>query len=151
MAEIPQGYKPNGSEPFMNDRQQAYFRAKLLAWKEFILNGAGDTRAKLSRRPMTAPDIADMASIEAELGRELRTRDRERKLLGKIDAALARLEEGKYGYCEETGAPISIKRLEARPVATLCIEAQERHEDFERTHRENNSAANKTPPRQSLR
>ena len=129
-------YRPAEDEPFMNERQRQYFRKKLLAWKDDILREARETIANLQNDSENHPDIADRASSETDRSIELRSRDRQRKLIAKIDAALARLDDGTYGYCEETGEPISIKRLDARPIATLSIEAQERHERNERVHRD---------------
>jgi DnaK suppressor protein len=129
-------YRPNDKEPFMNDRQRDYFRQKLLAWKEDILREAKETLQHLQDENQNHPDFADRASSETDRAIELRARDRQRKLIAKIDEALARIEDGTYGYCEETGEPISIKRLEARPIATLSIEAQERHERRERVYRD---------------
>jgi DnaK suppressor protein len=129
-------YRPTDKEPFMNERQREYFRQKLLAWKEDILKEAKDTLQHLQDENQNHPDLADRASSETDRAIELRARDRQRKLIAKIDAALGRIEDGSYGYCEETGEPISIKRLEARPIATLSIEAQERHERRERVYRE---------------
>jgi DnaK suppressor protein len=129
-------YRPSEDEPFMNERQRQYFRKKLLAWKDEILREARETIANLQNDSENHPDIADRASSETDRSIELRSRDRQRKLIAKIDAALARLDDGTYGYCEETGEPISIKRLDARPIATLSIEAQERHERNERVHRD---------------
>ena len=120
----------------MNERQREYFRRKLLAWKDDILNESKETLANLQNENENHPDIADRASSETDRAIELRARDRQRKLISKIDAALTRIEEGTYGYCEETGEPISLKRLDARPIATLSIEAQERHERNERVHRD---------------
>lgn len=120
----------------MNDTQQEYFRQKLLRWRQELLRESDETLQHLQEGGLQEPDIADRASAEADRALELRTRDRERKLIAKIDAALQRIEDGVYGYCEETGEPISLRRLEARPIATLSIEAQERHERLERTHRE---------------
>lgn len=119
----------------MNARQREYFRRKLNAWREELLKESSQTLQHLQEDNISAPDIADRASTESERSLELRTRDRERKLIGKIDAALHRIEDGSYGYCEETGEPIGLKRLEARPIATLSIEAQERHERREKTLR----------------
>ena len=119
----------------MNERQREYFRAKLLAWKEEILKEARDTLQHLQDENVNHPDLADRATSETDRAIELRARDRQRKLIGKIDAALARIDEGTYGYCEETGEPISLKRLEARPIATLSIDAQERHERRERVYK----------------
>jgi RNA polymerase-binding transcription factor len=129
-------YRPTDKEPFMNDRQREYFRQKLLAWREDILKEAKETLQHLQDENQNHPDFADRASSETDRAIELRARDRQRKLIAKIDEALARIEDGTYGYCEETGEPISIKRLEARPIATLSIEAQERHERRERVYRD---------------
>ena len=129
-------YKPTEDEPFMNERQREYFRKKLLAWKEDILRESRETLAQLQKDNENQPDIADRASSETDRAIELRARDRQRKLIAKIDAALERIEQGTYGYCEETGEPISLKRLDARPIATLSIEAQERHERRERVYRD---------------
>ncbi|HVJ35366.1 MAG TPA: RNA polymerase-binding protein DksA [Terriglobia bacterium] len=129
-------YRPSETEPFMNPMQQEYFRQKLLAWKSELLRESSETLNHLQEESLSEPDIADRASLETDRSLELRTRDRERKLISKIDEALVRIEDGTYGYCEETGEPIGIKRLEARPIATLSIEAQERHERMERTHRD---------------
>jgi DnaK suppressor protein len=129
-------YRPSEDEPFMNDRQRDYFRKKLLSWKEDILKEAKETLVHLQNESENHPDVADRASSETDRTIELRSRDRQRKLISKIDAALLRIEEGTYGYCEETGEPISIKRLDARPIATLSIEAQERHERNERVFRD---------------
>jgi DnaK suppressor protein len=124
------------SEPFMSEKQQEYFRQKLLAWKEEILREARETLQHLHDESQNHPDIADRASSETDRAIELRARDRQRKLIAKIDAALQRIDDGTYGYCEETGEPISLKRLDARPIATLSIEAQERHERRERVYRD---------------
>lgn len=129
-------YRPSETEPFMNPMQQEYFRQKLLAWRTELLKESSETLSHLQEESLSEPDIADRASLETDRALELRTRDRERKLISKIDEALTRIEDGTYGYCEETGEPIGIKRLEARPIATLSIEAQERHERMERTHRD---------------
>lgn len=129
-------YKPSDDEPFMNDRQREYFRGKLLAWKDEILREAKETLATLQSENENHPDIADRASSETDRAIELRARDRQRKLIAKIEAAIARIDDGSYGYCEETGEPISLKRLEARPIATLSLEAQERHERNERVFRD---------------
>ena len=129
-------YRPTDKEPFMNERQREYFRVKLLDWREAILKEAKETLQHLQDDNQNHPDLADRASSETDRAIELRARDRQRKLIAKIDAALQRIEDGTYGYCEETGEPISLKRLEARPVATLSIEAQERHERRERVYRE---------------
>jgi DnaK suppressor protein len=127
-------YRPSDEEPFMNERQRDYFRMKLLAWKADILIEVKETLLHLQDENQNHPDLADRASSETDRAVELHARDRQRKLIGKIDAALKRLEDGSYGYCEETGEPISLRRLEARPIATLSIEAQERHERRERLH-----------------
>jgi DnaK suppressor protein len=129
-------YQPSDKEPFMNDKQREYFREKLLTWKEDIIKEARETLQHLQDENVNHPDLADRASSETDRAIELRARDRQRKLTAKIDAALARLDEGTYGFCEETGEPISLKRLEARPIATLSIEAQERHERRERVYRD---------------
>lgn len=133
---IDQGYRPTDEEPFMNERQREYFRRKLLQWKQDIIRESSETLATLQSENENHPDIADRASSETDRAIELRARDRQRKLIAKIDAALTRIEDGSYGYCEETGEPISLKRLEARPIATLSLEAQERHERNERVHRD---------------
>ncbi|MGE0847538.1 MAG: RNA polymerase-binding protein DksA [Flavobacteriaceae bacterium] len=124
------------SEGFMNERQRTYFREKLIKWKEDILRESKETLAHLQHENQNHPDIADRASTETDRSIELRARDRQRKLISKIDAALKRIEDGTYGYCEETGEPISLKRLDARPIATLSIEAQEAHERRERVYRD---------------
>jgi DnaK suppressor protein len=129
-------YRPTDKEPFMNERQREYFRERLLAWKEDILREARETLQHLQDENQNHPDLADRASSETDRAIELRARDRQRKLIAKIDAALARIDEGTYGYCEETGEPISLRRLEARPIATLSVEAQERHERRERVYRD---------------
>ena len=131
-----QTYRPSEAEPFMCERQRDYFRDKLTGWKDEILREARRTLGSLASEPGGFADAADRASNETDRSIELRARDRQRKLIGKIDAALRRLDEGDYGYCEETGEPISVRRLDARPIATLSIEAQERHERRERIHRE---------------
>ena len=133
---IDEGYRPTDEEPFMNERQREYFRRKLMRWKHDILKEAQETLAALQSENENHPDIADRASSETDRAIELRARDRQRKLIAKIDAALSRIEDGSYGYCEETGDPISLKRLEARPIATLSLEAQERHERNERVYRD---------------
>ena len=133
---LEESYRPTDEEPFMNERQREYFRRKLNAWKGDILREAQETLAALQSENPNHPDLADRASSETDRAIELRARDRQRKLIAKIDSALARLEDGSYGYCEETGEPISLKRLEARPIATLSLEAQERHERNERVHRD---------------
>lgn len=129
-------YRPTDDENFMSEQQREYFRRKLIAWKEDILREAKETLAALQAENENHPDLADRASSETDRAIELRARDRQRKLIAKIDAAIARIEDGSYGYCEETGEPISLRRLEARPIATLSIEAQERHERNEKVHRD---------------
>jgi DnaK suppressor protein len=129
-------YRPTDKEPFMNDRQREYFRDRLLTWKEDILREAKETLQHLQDENQNHPDLADRASSETDRAIELRARDRQRKLIAKIEAALARLDDGTYGYCEETGEPIALRRLEARPIATLSVEAQERHERRERVYRD---------------
>ena len=133
---IKDGYRPSDDEPFMNERQRDYFRRKLLEWKEGILRESRETLAALQSESENHPDIADRASSETDRAIELRARDRQRKLISKIESALGRLEDGSYGYCEETGEPISLRRLDARPIATLSVEAQERHERRERIYRD---------------
>ena len=134
--QIDEDYRPREDEPFMNDRQREYFRVKLLRWKEDILKEARETLQHLQDENQNHPDLADRASSETDRAIELRARDRQRKLIAKIDAAISRIDDGTYGYCEETGEPISLRRLEARPIATLSIEAQERHERRERVYRD---------------
>ena len=129
-------YIPSDDEEFMNERQVTFFRTKLIEWKESIMEGTRSTIEDMQGTTRSIPDAADRASEETDRALELRTRDRQRKLITKIDAALRRLEDGSYGYCEESGDPISLRRLDARPIATLSIEAQERHERKERVHRE---------------
>jgi DnaK suppressor protein len=129
-------YRPSDDEPFMNERQLRYFEQKLLSWKEDILRESRETLTHLQTDTENHPDLADRASSETDRSLELRTRDRQRKLISKIDEALRRIEDGSYGYCEETGEPIGLARLEARPIATLSLEAQERHERRERVHRD---------------
>jgi DnaK suppressor protein len=136
MVTLPPDYRPSDDEEFMNPVQTEYFRQKLLRWRSSLLREADDTLASLSEGGIHEADITDRASVETDRALELRTRDRARKLIAKIDQALQRVENGTYGYCEETGEPIGIKRLEARPIATLSIEAQERHERMERVHRD---------------
>ena len=131
-----EAYRPSETEPFMNERQREYFRKKLLAWKEDILKESRETLQHLQDENQNHPDLADRASSETDRAIELRARDRQRKLISKIDAALQRIEDGSYGFCVETGEPISLKRLDARPIATLSIEAQERHERRERVYRD---------------
>ena len=133
---LPANYRPTEKEPFMNGRQREYFRRKLLAWKEDLLRPSSETLRHLQTESVQEPDIADRATTETDRSVELRARDRERKLIAKIDAALRRIDEGTYGYCEETNEPIGLKRLMARPIATLSIEAQERHERLERTFKD---------------
>jgi DnaK suppressor protein len=133
---LPPDYKPSDDEEFMNPRQRRYFKEKLLRWRSELLAESNETLLSLQEGDLQKPDIADRASAEADRALELRTRDRARKLIAKIDAALKRVDDGSYGYCEETGEPISLKRLEARPIATMSLEAQERHERMERTHRD---------------
>jgi DnaK suppressor protein len=135
-VELPAGYRPTADEAFMNPRQVAYFRRKLLDWKDAILAEAAGTLEVLKAESLREPDINDRASAETDWGIELRTRDRQRKLISKIDAALRRIETGDYGYCEITGEPIPLPRLEARPTATMTLEAQERHEREERVTRD---------------
>ena len=129
-------YKPNDKEKFMNERQAEYFRTKLLDWKNSILEESKGTIEGMQQDTRNIPDSADRASEETDRALELRSRDRQRKLILKIDSAIRRIEDGSYGYCEETGEPISLRRLDARPIATLTLEAQERHERKERVHRE---------------
>ncbi|MEM8576478.1 MAG: RNA polymerase-binding protein DksA [Pseudomonadota bacterium] len=133
---VPDDYRPAEDEPFMNDRQVEYFRRKLLTWKDELLAGSRDTIEGLQDGTRNIPDVADRASEETDRALELRTRDRQRKLVAKIDAALRRIDEGEYGYCIVTGDPISLKRLDARPIATMSLEAQERHERREKVHRD---------------
>ena len=133
---IPEDYSPSEDEPFMNDRQRTYFRRKLLDWRGEILRSTKETLEHLQNDSEQHADIADRATSESERSLELRARDRQRKLIAKIDEALARIDDGTYGYCEETGEPIGLKRLDARPIATLSVEAQERHERRERVYRE---------------
>ncbi|PLX37242.1 MAG: RNA polymerase-binding protein DksA [Hyphomicrobiales bacterium] len=135
-AVVDEDYRPSEDETFMSDRQREYFRAKLIAWKDDILRESQETLQNLQKENENHADIADRASSETDRSIELRARDRQRKLIAKIDAALKRIEDGSYGYCEETGEPISLKRLDARPIATLSIEAQERHERRERIYRD---------------
>lgn len=129
-------YRPTEDEPFMNERQLKYFRQKLMDWKADLLDDSKSTIEELQQSTRNIPDIADRASEETDRALELRTRDRQRKLVSKIDAAIRRIDEGEYGYCEETGEQISLKRLDARPIATLSLEAQERHERAEKVHRD---------------
>jgi len=136
MPTLPPDYRPSDEEEFMNPLQREYFRRKLLQWRTELLADSTDTLRSLKEESLLKPDLTDRASLETERAIELRTRDRERKLISKIDAALQRIDFGTYGYCEETDEPIGIRRLEARPIATLSIEAQERHERMERMHRD---------------
>lgn len=133
---LPEGYKPSPDEEFMNDLQLEYFRRKLEGWKQDILRESAETLQNLQQDNLREPDIADRASSETDWSVELRTRDRQRKLVSKIDAALRRIENGEYGYCEVSGEPISLRRLDARPIATMTIEAQEAHERAEKVHRD---------------
>ena len=133
---IPDDYLPNETETFMNEYQLEFFRKKLLNWKLELLEEATDTKDDLSEEGLQRPDMADRAQVESDASIKLRTRDRERKLINKIDSALRRIDLGTYGYCEETGDPIGIKRLMARPIASLCLDAQERHEKMERIHKD---------------
>ena len=135
-VKVPKNYRPENSEMVMNPTMREYFRLKLLSWRDDILGETGETLEKLRSDNSPEADLADRAAVETERAVELRTRDRARKLISKIDEALIRIHDGSYGYCEETEEPISIKRLEARPIATLSIEAQEQHERYERTHRD---------------
>ncbi|MBT5109111.1 MAG: RNA polymerase-binding protein DksA [Rhodospirillaceae bacterium] len=129
-------YRPSAAEKFMNPKQREYFKQRLLQWKEELQRETKDTLDSLQMESLAEPDMADRATLETDRSLELRTRDRQRKLIGKIDSALRRIEDGTYGYCEETNDPISLRRLEARPIATLSIEAQEQHERMERSHRD---------------
>jgi DnaK suppressor protein len=133
---LPKNYKPSEKEKFMSARQREYFRRKLLEWRTELLDESSETLKNLQEESLAEPDMADRASLETDRSLELRTRDRQRKLISKIDEAVERIDEGNYGYCEETGEPIALRRLEARPIATLSIEAQERHERMERTRRD---------------
>ena len=135
-VKLESGYRPGDDEPFMNDRQREYFRRKLVAWKEEIIRDAELTVTAMQADTDAHPDLVDRASSEGDRAIELRARDRQRKLISKIDAALSRIEDGSYGYCEETGEPITLARLDARPIATLSIEAQERHERREKIYRD---------------
>lgn len=133
---LPSGYIPSDSEVYMNDKQREYFKRQLVEWKRELAQESQATMDHMKDENWNEPDLNDRASVETETGLELRTRDRYRKLMGKIDEALKRIEDGSYGFCSETGEPIGIKRLQARPIATLSIEAQERHERFEKSHSE---------------
>ena len=136
MTASPDDYRPSADEEFMNERQLAYFREKLVAWKDSLLREGQDTLATLQNEPLREPDVTDRASSETDWSIELRTRDRQRKLISKIDAALRRIEDGEYGYCEVTGEPISLGRLEARPIAMMSLVAQEKHERQEKVSRD---------------
>ncbi len=137
LSTLPPDYRPSDAEEFMNPTQLEYFRQKLLKWRQDLVREAGDTLASLSTSGgISESDLTDRASVETDRALELRTRDRARKLIGKIDQALERVADGSYGYCQETGEPIGLRRLEARPIATMSIEAQERHEKMERVHRD---------------
>ena len=136
LPNLPPDYRPSEDEDYMNDMHRAYFRQKLLAWRVELLAESTETVHHMQEESLQQPDTTDRASLESDRALELRTRDRERKLISKIDEALRRIDDGSYGYCEETSEPIGIKRLEARPIATLCLEAQERHERQERLQRE---------------
>lgn len=131
---LPQGYRPTEDEKYMNANQLEYFRIKLNEWKHELLNESKETLTHLKEENWAEPDLNDRATVESETSFELRTRDRYRKLINKIEQALSRIDSGEYGFCEDTGEPIGVRRLEARPIATLTIEAQERHENYERTH-----------------
>ena len=133
---LPEGYKPSRDEEFMNSMQLEYFRRKLMDWRAELLNEANQTLENLSSESLHKPDQMDRAQIESSAGLDLRTRDRERKLIQKIESALRRIEDGSYGYCEDTDEPISLERLEARPIASMTLQAQERHEKMERIHRD---------------
>ncbi len=133
---LPKDYIPSESEDFMNNFQLEFFRQKLLIWKSELLNEATDTKDDLSEEGLQRPDMADRAQVESNASIKLRTRDRERKLISKIDSALRRIDLGTYGYCEDTGDPIGLKRLMARPIASLCLDAQERHEKMEKIHKD---------------
>ncbi|HEX8164919.1 MAG TPA: RNA polymerase-binding protein DksA [Beijerinckiaceae bacterium] len=136
MVKVDEAYRPSDAEPFMNDRQREYFRRKLMNWKNEILREAQETLVALQTESENHPDLADRASSETDRAIELRARDRQRKLIAKINAAIARIDDGSYGYCEVTGDPISLRRLEARPIATMSIEAQEWHEKNEKVYRD---------------
>ncbi len=133
-VKLPKNYTPSEDEAYMNPKQLTYFRQKLLAWRDELLKESQETIDHLKEENWREPDLSDRASLETEAGVELRTRNRYLKLINKIDSALKRIDEGEYGYCEETGEPIGLKRLEARPIATMTIEAQERHERMERQY-----------------
>ena len=133
---LPKNYRPSDKEPFMNAKQREYFRQRLQRWRKELLHDTSQTLQNLQEDSLQSPDLADRASAETDRAIELRTRDRERKLIQKIDEALERIKDGEYGYCEETGEPIGLRRLEARPIATLSLEAQEQHERMERIYRD---------------
>ena len=133
---IDETYRPSDDEPFMNERQRDYFRRKLITWRGDLLRESKETLVALQTENENHPDVADRASSETDRAIELRARDRQRKLISKIESALSRIDDGTYGFCEETGEPISLKRLDARPIATLSVEAQERHERRERVYRD---------------
>ena len=135
-VEFPPDYRPSSDEEFMNAKHLAYFRKKLLAWRDDILRESNETLEQLQSESLKEPDIADRASSETEWSVELRARDRQRKLISKIDSALRRIETGEYGYCEVSGEPISLQRLDARPIATMTLEAQEQHEKLEKVYRD---------------
>jgi len=135
-VKLPKNYQPSDEEPFMNAKQREYFRRHLMAWREELVRETSSTLQNLQEESLQAPDIADRASAETDRAVELRTRDRERKLVQKIDEALQRIKNGSYGFCEETEEPIGLRRLEARPIATLSLEAQERHERREKIYRD---------------
>ena len=135
-SRVMEAYRPSDDEPFMSDRQRDYFRRKLVAWKDDILRESRETLASLQNENENHPDVADRASSETDRAIELRARDRQRKLISKIDSALARIEDGSYGFCESTGERIALRRLDARPIATLSVEAQERHERREKVYRD---------------
>jgi DnaK suppressor protein len=134
-VDLPKNYRPTAKEPYMNPKQLEYFRRKLLAWSEQLQRESEEAMGRMKEESVKAPDIIDQVVLEADRNLVLRTRDRNRKLIYKIDEALQRIKEGTYGYCEETGEEIGIKRLEVRPIATLCIEAQERHEQMEKARK----------------
>ena len=136
MARLPKNYRPSDDEPFMNAKHREYFKRRLLSWRDELLTESGITLRHLQEDSLQVADIADRAAAETDRALELRTRDRERKLIQKIDEALERIADKSYGYCEETGEPIGLRRLEARPIATLSLEAQERHERRERVYRD---------------
>ena len=146
----PADYRPSDDEPFMSERQLAYFRGKLMDWKDDILRESKGTVVNLKAETENHPDLVDRASSESDRALELRTRDRQRKLVSKIDAALRRIDEGEFGYCSVTGEPISLKRLDARPIATMSLEAQERHERREKVHRDRADLSHLCSPARGL-